>query len=137
MPAPFSDPRLSVDRPEAPAFLDEALARIDARTRAAHVTFARARDFASGLDALRGRGHCDGVRVVVNHVGLLLEVTYPASVASMTPSGLSRATTAALRSALADTLAQMTARARETWGDDPLADQIVAEVTQRFAVVAS
>lgn len=116
-----------------PTSVEEALARIDATTQAAHDAVTRARDFAAGLERLHGHGQRDGVAVVVNHLGVLLEITYPASLTSTTPSGLAAATRSAVRAAVADMVSQLTVSARETWGDDPLADRVVAEVTQRFA----
>lgn len=118
-----------------PLSVDAALARIDARTQAAHEALARARDFATGLERLRGRGRCGGVGVVVNHFGVLLEVTYPPTLTSTTPAELASATTSAVRAAVAEVVDHVAVRARETWGDDPLADQVVAEMTQRFAGV--
>lgn len=118
-----------------PGSVDEALARIDARTQAARDAFERARDFADGLDHVRGRGQRDGVAVVVNHLGVLLEVTYPPALATTIPAQLAAATTAAVRAALADAVSQVGDRARETWGDDPLATQVVAEATARLEAV--
>lgn len=115
--------------------VDAVLNRIDAQTQAAIDAVERARTFSSGLTAVRGRGRADGVGVVVDHVGLLLEVTFTEQAASTGPTPLARATMAALRSALDDALVQVRQRTRETWGDDPVSGQIVAEVAERFAVV--
>lgn len=118
-----------------PADLDEALARVDARSRAATEAVEGARAFAEAMEQLRGRGQASGVRVVVNWIGLPVSVTYDELAARLGAQALSTATMAAVRAALGDALAQVTVKARETWAGDPLADQVVAEVTQRFAVV--
>lgn len=120
---------------DTPATLDEALARIDDRARRANDAFERVRDFAAALDAVRGRGESQGVGVVVNHLGLLLQVTFPDSLRDRTPSALSAATAAALRAALADALRQVGEQAREAWGDDPLATQVIEETRDRFSAV--
>ncbi|WP_162598721.1 hypothetical protein [Nocardioides gilvus] len=118
-----------------PETIDAALSRIDAQTRAAIDAVERARAFSADLVELRGHGSADGVDVVVDHVGLALGVTYTEHALRTGPAMLARATMAALGAALDDALAQVTRRTRETWGDDPVAAQIVAEVEQRFAVV--
>lgn len=121
--------------PDAPATLEEALARIDARAQQANDSFERVRDFSTALESVRGHGEADGVMVIVNHLGLLLEVSFPDSLIGHTPSSLSRATTTGLRVALADALRQVAKHAHRTWGDDPLVDQVVGEARERFAAV--
>lgn len=121
--------------PDAPATLDEALARIDARAERANAAFERVRDFASALEEVRGHGESHGVRVVVNHLGLLLQVTFPDSVRDRTSSALSASVAEALRAALADALRQVEHHAHETWGNDPLTTQVVEETRCRFSVV--
>lgn len=119
-----------------PHSLDEALARIDAQTQAAADAVERARGFAAQLGRIRGRGSVAGVGAVVDHVGITHDITYTDPATRMSPEALASATMEALRAALADALAQVTERTRETWGSDPLADDIVAEVAARFEVVS-
>lgn len=122
-------------RAPAPQSLGDALSRIDARTRQATEGLERVRAFAAALERVRGRGRSAGVEVVVNHVGLMVQVTYPDPVGATAPGDLSVATMTALRAALGDALGQVADRARATWGDDPLAGQVVAELRARFAEV--
>ena len=136
MPTHFS--HATDDTDTTPGNLDDALARIDARARRAHDAFERARDFATALEGVRGRGESSGVRVVVDHHGLLREVAYPDPLPASTPSSLlAQATVRAHRAALADALAQLAGHARTTWGDDPLATQVVDEARARFVGAGS
>lgn len=118
-----------------PQTIDAVLNRIDTQTRAAIDAVERARDFTSGLSQVRGRGSAGGVSVVVDHVGLVLGITFTDHATRTGPHGLAQTTMTALRGALDDALAQVTRRTQETWGDDPVAEQIVSEVAGRFAVV--
>lgn len=115
--------------------VDAVLSRIDTQTQAAIDAVERARTFTAGLSAVRGRGRVEGVSVVVDHVGLLLGVTYTEQSTRTGPERLAQATMSALVGALDDALAQVRQRTHETWGDDPVSGQIVAEVADRFAVV--
>ena len=127
MPSDFMPPAQSID---------ETLARIDAQTQAAVDAVERARGFADTLTRIRGRGSVAGVSVEVDHVGITVAISYADPAPRMSPEALAGATMSALRAALADVLGQVTERTQATWGSDPVADRIVAEVAERFAVVS-
>lgn len=118
-----------------PHDLDAALSRIDAQTQAAVDAVERARAFTATLAGLRGRGSVGGVRVTVDHAGLVLGVDYTDTAVRAKPQALSQATMAAVGAALDDVLAQLSEQTRQAWGTDPVADRIVAEATTRFAAV--
>lgn len=120
----------------SPQDLDSVLSRIDAQTQAAVDAVERARSFSAQLAGLRGRGRVAGVRVTVDHAGLVLGIDYTEDAVRAGAEVLSQATMAALGVALDDVLAQLAEQTQRTWGEDPVADRIIDEATTRFAAVA-
>lgn len=77
-----------------------------------------------------------GVRVTVDHAGLVLGIDYTEAALRVGAKALSQATMAALGVALDDVLVQLGEQTQRAWGEDPVADRIIDEATTRFAAVA-